>query len=371
MKISLLCHLLLPGDEYQPTAYPIQTAMNIFWGISNQGHSVQLINASESVEKIILKLKIFRPDLIYNLAEGLTRSRTRLAFFPELFEQLKIPYIGGNGSLLTTSLDKHLSKKIVAEAGIKTPKGNLYYLLDPNNKQQLGKWKVKFPAIVKPNYRGDSEGITQDSVVQNTKELKSVLNESLKQFPEGILVEQYIKGREIGVCYFEGFGTNNVLFPAELVINKKLNSPYNIIDYNLKNYATKNTTIQNLTIRLADDLPTSLIRKIQNNAKKIFDIFQVKDFCRIDFRVTSSGDVYFLELTPDLTMLDATHLFFVAKEKHKLTYGEVLDHIIRRATNRWGLRYYKNNKKLISKMIYKLSRKYYAVRYGKLKYLEE
>lgn len=370
MKISLLCHLLFPGDKYRPVAYPIQTAMNLFWGISNEGHLVQLINASDPIEKIIIKLKSFHPDMIYNLSEGLTSSPTRLAFFPELFKQLKIPYIGSDSYLLTTSLNKHLSKKIVAAAGIKTPKSNLFYL-DANKKQQLGKWRVKFPIIVKPNFRGDSEGITQDSVVQNIKDLKRVLNKRLKQFPEGVLVEQYIEGREIGVCYLEGFGENNVLFPAELVINKKLTNPYNIIDYHLKNYATKNTTIQNLSIRLADDLPSSLIRKIQNQSKKIFDIFQVKDFCRIDFRVTSSGDVYFLELTPDLTMLGGTHPFFVAKEKHKLTFGEVLDHIIKRAAKRWGLRYYRNNKNLLSKVIYKLNRKYYAVRYGKLKYLEE
>ncbi|GAG31930.1 unnamed protein product, partial [marine sediment metagenome] len=251
------------------------------------------------------------------------------------------------------SLDKFLSKKIVVEVGIKTPKGNLYYLDHRGKKhQQLGRWKVRFPAIIKNNFRGDSEGIDQDSVVHNSKDLERILNKRLKQLPEGVLVEEFIKGKDIGVCYMEGMGRGNALFPIESVISKELNNPYNIVDYNLKNYAIRSTTIQHLSIRLADDLPKKLIRKIEDISRKVFEIFQVKDFVRVDFRVTDSGEVYFIELNPLLTMLAGTHMFYAAKEKHGLTYGDVLDHIFRKAAKRWGLKYHKSNTGLFSKMRY-------------------
>lgn len=372
MKISLVLNLLFPGDKYQAIAYPIQTAMSIFWSISNKGHIVQIINVSDPIDKIILKLKIFRPDIIYNLAEGKTDSKTRLAMFPELFEQLKIPYIGGNGYLSAISLDKYLSKKIVEDLGIKTPKGNLYQF-DYARKDimQIGNWEIKFPVIIKPNYRGDSEGIDTESIVNDYADLKRIISKKVRQFPEGVIVEEIIPGRDIGTCFLKDLGENGVLPPAELVIRNKDNNLFNIIDFNLKNYAIKSTTIQQLLIRIPKDLPPFLLRNLATISKKIFTIFQINDFCRIDFRVSEDNTIYFLELNPYLTMLNNTHMFFVAKEKYGMSYSDVFDHIIKKAAARWGIKFYRNNKGLFSQLAYKLNRKYYALKYSRLNYSEK
>lgn len=371
MKISLVCHLLFPGDAFRAVAYPIQTAMYLYWGISNEGHQVQLINASDSLEKIILKLKTFKPDLIFNLAEGFTNSPTRQAFYPELFECLKVPYIGGSGHLLSMSLDKYYSKHVVSDLGVNVPKGTLYFFDSGNRKiVKVGKWKEKFPVIVKPNFRGDSEGISNKSVVHYKKELDLQLRKTIKKFPEGVLVEEYIEGKEIGVSYLSGYGNKDVLHPVELKISGKLYNPYNVVDYGLKNYATKSTKIHYLSIRLVDDLSKAQIKKLQDIAKRIFTTFQIKDFCRVDFRVTPQGKIYFLELNPLPSMLDDTHMFYASKKIHKLTYGEIIDHIIKNAAKRYGLPYYKSNIGLCSKVAFKITRKLHALRYNKIFYKE-
>lgn len=373
MKISLVCHLLFPGDAFRTVAYPIQTAMHLYWGISNEGHQVQLINASDSLEKVISNLKKFKPDLIFNLAEGFTNSPARQAFYPELFESLKIPYVGGSGRLLSISLDKYYSKHIVSSLGlgVNVPKGNLYfYDISIKKIVKIGKWRERFPVIVKPNFRGDSEGISNKSIVHNQKDLDLRLHETIRKFPEGVLVEQYIEGREIGVSYLSGYGNKDVLHPMELVIGGKLHNPYNVVDFGLKNYAAKTTKINNLSIKLVEDLSISQIRKFQRISKQIFSAFQIKDFCRVDFRFTPQGKIFFLELNPLPSMLDETHMFYAAKKTYKLTYGEVVDHIIGNTAKRYGLRYYKSNKGLFLKMEYKIMRKLYALRYNNIFYKE-
>jgi D-alanine-D-alanine ligase len=294
-----------------------------------------------------------------------------VALYPELFERLKIPYIGGSGLLVTIGFNKYLSKLLVANMGMKVPKSNLYFLDSETKKRlRIGNWATTFPAIVKPNTRNCSAGITKESVVHNKSKLEKVLEKRLKQFPEGVLVEEFIKGKEIGVCYLQGYGQENVLFPMELYTDKKLDNPYNIVDYAMKNYALKDTTIKHLSIRLVDDLSKRVIKNIQDSARKVFEVFQVKDFCRIDLRVTSSGKVYFLELNPDITMSNGTHMFFAANKLYSLSYGEVLDTIIRNAAKRWGLHYYKSDANFFSRIVYKCVGKYYFLRYGRLYYKE-
>jgi D-alanine-D-alanine ligase-like ATP-grasp enzyme len=45
-----------------------------------------------------------------------------VAFYPGLYEQMGIPFTGGNASLLDLNLDKHLVKSILASHGINIPK---------------------------------------------------------------------------------------------------------------------------------------------------------------------------------------------------------------------------------------------------------
>ena len=64
------------------------------------------------------------PISIFNTAEG-RRGRTREAFYPALFEELGFPYTGSDAYVLTVTLDKWLTKLVLASAGIDTPRGRL------------------------------------------------------------------------------------------------------------------------------------------------------------------------------------------------------------------------------------------------------
>ena len=123
------------------------------------------------------RLEAFGPDLIFNTAEG-RRGRFREAFFPALFDELGMPYTGSDAYALALTLDKQLTKLVLAQHGVPTPRWQ--YLEDP---AQLQVNALRYPVIVKPNFEGSSKGITQDSVVEDPVRLHEVVREALLAVP--------------------------------------------------------------------------------------------------------------------------------------------------------------------------------------------
>ena len=65
------------------------------------------------------RIESYGPDLIFNTAEG-RRGRAREAFYPALFEELGFPYTGSDAYVLTVTLDKWLTKLVLAQARAST-----------------------------------------------------------------------------------------------------------------------------------------------------------------------------------------------------------------------------------------------------------
>src|SRR5205807_9020577 len=62
------------------------------------------------------------PELIFNTAEG-RRGRFREAFYPALFDELGFPYTGSDAWVLAVTLDKSLTKLMLSEHGVISPRG--------------------------------------------------------------------------------------------------------------------------------------------------------------------------------------------------------------------------------------------------------
>ena len=76
---------------------------------------------------------------------------------------------------------------------------------------------VVFPAIVKPNFEGSSKGIGHDSLVRSRAQLEAKVATMLARYPEGVLVERFVTGRDLTVPWFAGVSpeTGGVLPVAE------------------------------------------------------------------------------------------------------------------------------------------------------------
>src|SRR5207247_7477045 len=105
---------------------------------------------------------------------------------------------------------------VLRDQGIDTPKARLVTARDLQLLE--GSLGVPVPAIVKPNYEGSSKGIGDESVVRDWKSMRALVEKLVKQYPVGVLIEEFIPGVDVTVPFIEGLGEDGVMAPVEVVI---------------------------------------------------------------------------------------------------------------------------------------------------------
>ncbi len=290
-------------------------------------HKVTLVEVSGRPNDVVEKILNSEPDLIFNVAEG-TVGSSREAFYPGLYEQLNIPFTGGNASLLHLNLDKQLAKTLVSAHGLAVPKGFLVTKANQPIPDDL-----RYPLMIKPNSEGSSKGITQDSIVENKEQCEKRIKLSLAEFPEGLVVEEYIPGKEISIPYLEAF-PGKFLPSVEHTFNlKKLKAKYNIYDYEMKQATARAKMV-------GVECPATMTEKeskaVFQLAKKIFSFMNCPDVGRIDIRLHTDGTPYFIELNPLPSLHPVGSLMTAAKAKG-LEYKDVIRLIIKSASKRYNI----------------------------------
>ncbi len=289
MRIAFTHNVQLTNREEEAEFDRPETIQQIAEGIAKLGHDVELVEVSGPASRLVSRLEAGNPDLVFNTAEG-SNGRYREAFYPGLFEQLGIPYTGSDAYVCALTLDKQLTKMMVAAHGIPTPR---WVFMDPTTPWSTP--DLTYPVIVKPNFEGSSKGITVDSIVEHPEDLKAKIQDVLAKYPSGVLVEEFIVGRDVVVPFLEKASplTGGVLTAVsysfdEAIIGKR---KYTIYDYELKCVSSDAVTVQ-----VPAPLPKDVLEKCTQLSKRVFQILGVRDLGRIDYRVTDDGRVYFLEV---------------------------------------------------------------------------
>jgi D-alanine-D-alanine ligase-like ATP-grasp enzyme len=244
MKIAFTYNLRLTDvreTEKEAEYDSAETVSAIAAALEAAGHEVEKIEVSGPASNLLERLEQIDPDIIFNTAEG-QGGRMREAFYPALFDELGIPYTGSDAYTDAVTLDKWLTKLIVSRANIDTARGVLVTVRNFDQVVERGAG-LAFPVIVKPNHEGSSKGIYNgalgSSVVKEPKDLPGALKSALRQYPDGVLVEEYIAGLDIAVGFIDGVGHDDgLLTPVEVTFDPSPGSGergFNIYDYRLKN----------------------------------------------------------------------------------------------------------------------------------------
>ncbi|HYZ90469.1 MAG TPA: D-alanine--D-alanine ligase, partial [Myxococcales bacterium] len=214
MRIALTHNLRLNDSEEEAEFDSRETIEALSGAMERLGHRVEQIEVSGPASRTAARLEAFAPDLIFNTAEG-RRGRFREAFYPALFDELGFPYTGSDAWVLAVTLDKALTKLMLSEHGVISPRGQF---IDDMSQLKLDGWR--WPVMVKPNFEGSSKGITQESVIEDRTRLRLAVEKQLAKFPAGVLVEEFIPGKDLTVAFLERAAPerNGVLTPVEYVI---------------------------------------------------------------------------------------------------------------------------------------------------------
>jgi len=301
MRIALTHNLKITDAIEEAEFDTPETIESLVRVLERAGHHVERIDVTGPASRLVAKLEAFAPDLIFNTAEG-RRGRMRRGFYPALLEELGMPATGSDAYALCVTLDKALTKKLLAGYGIPSPRGRL---LTRESLRAGGLDELPYPVIAKPNFEGSSKGITQQSIADDDGELGRLLDELLVAYPEGVLVERYIPGVDVRVSKVDGLPR---LMPVELSIDPNYVRRFDILDY-----ALKHGDAMRVSRVVPPRLSTRVLERVDGLAARAYEALGLRDASSIDFRIGPDGDVYFLSVNalpnfePDAALFAATH----------------------------------------------------------------
>jgi len=198
-----------------------------------------------------------------------------------LLELMKIPYTGSGVLASAIAINKVMSKKILIYENIPTPE---YIELNSASGEDLKEMvsviekKFDYPIIVKPNSEGSTIGV---NIVQKKDQLKHAVKEAIK-YDNKILVEEYIKGRELTVSII---GREPVALP---IIEIKPKSGF----YDYKSKYTKNMT----QYIVPAELDKKVANRVSEMALKCHRVLECSGISRVDFILDDTGNAYVFEL---------------------------------------------------------------------------
>ncbi len=235
-----------------------------------------------------------------------------------LLEAAGLIYTGAGVLGSAIAMDKDRSKALMREAGVSTAEHVLFERVRMDRDEAAGALigeEIGYPLVVKPNSQGSSVGF---SFVDNPNGLNRAVARGF-EFDEELIIERYVKGRELTVAVLG----DRPLTPVEIIPEGGF--------YNYKCKYTKGCSEYVVPARIEPETA----RKLKEDAITAFRALRCRDYARVDFRVDQDGMPYCLELNtlPGMTELS---LVPMAAADAGLSFDELIEKICFLALSRSG-----------------------------------
>src|SRR5436190_9511521 len=333
LKVTVLYDVW--GEEETPPADAAETGRRrkvkedreeIFDALGKLGHEA-FYHVLDGRPQSLYGLGKCGADLIFNLTESYAGDDTKEMNVAAYMDLLGIPYTGAGPHAHFLAQDKATAKKMFAFHSIRTPyfatayRGNIDHAHD-----------VNFPLIVKPQSEDGSIGIDAAAVVTGVKELMERVEYVQNEFDSPALIEEYIEGREIYAAILGGYERTEVLPLVELDLSKLPEGTPKVASRDVK-FETGSRAYKLTKSRIAEDLDEATVQKLTDTAISAYRAVKLRDYGRIDMRVTPSGDVYVIEANPN-PWLSSKHEFAMAAKKSGRNYTQLIGEIVELALDR-------------------------------------
>ena len=301
-----------PDMEYQ-VAHALQS----------RGHEVLLIGVSKDPREVLDRCAEWKPELVMNCAESF-RGESRLDhLFPALLEAGGYRYTGSPPLGLQVSRDKAMSKKILAYHGIRVPG----FATWKTNEEVTEAPGLKFPLIVKPLSADASEGIAQASVVEDLEALKERVSFVHTRFEQPAIAEEFITGRELYVSLIGNDATLELLPITELVFDKEKNPPEERFATQSAKWDEMYRQRKGIRNVFARPISAQAREEIEKICRTAFHVLWLRDYARIDLRLTDEDEVWVLEANAN-PFISHGHEIANAAEKAGMPYPDFIQRIV-------------------------------------------
>ncbi len=288
------------------------------------------------VGAIVAALKSAEPAIVFNLAESFDGKSALESSVAGLLNLIDLRYTGSSSAALLMAGDKSLTKKVLSFHKILTPEFATVYrgALD-----HVG--DLRFPLIVKPPQEDASVGVTTKSVVNDVRELFGTMDALQREFQSPVLVEEYVEGREFYVGVL-GNVTPEALPVIELDFSAFPADRPKIASWEAKwgeggtgDAGESGAEFTGTRSVFPTDVSEELAERMQAVAIEAFNALRLRDYGRVDLRVTDKEEIYVIEVNPNC-YLEKTAEFSRAAEKSGLSHDAVIARILELALARYS-----------------------------------
>jgi D-alanine-D-alanine ligase len=318
MKITVLTYLDSEDEnskDYDPVVPQVARTLR------KLGHRVSVLGVHGDVKRLIAGLSRRKPDLVFNLMEMFGDNVFGDIPVTGLLDLLGLDYTGSGPGELYLSQDKGLTKKLLAFEDILYPR---FAVFARDTAFETGGGNLKMPLFVKPLRSDASLGIGGKSLVHDAVALMERVSAIRKELDDAALAEEFIDGREFYVGVI-GNSQPKALPPVEIDFTGFPEGVPKVMDSKAK-WDERSKEYKGTRSVLAQ-LPDELRARLQKVAVDAFRALRVRDYGRVDLRLTDTGDIYVLEVNASC-YLDKDSEFAMAAGAGGLDYKRLIERIV-------------------------------------------
>jgi D-alanine-D-alanine ligase len=294
MTRVLITHAPAPG-AHEGEASPgydmsiLSTVRDVEGALHERGYKTRRASVTRDLGALQAVIRRYRPAVIFNLCERINNDPRLEKNAIAVYEIFGKRYTGNTELAAGLCLRKSLAKQLLRSVRIATPD----FLV-----AELGDDDVRFdlPAIVKPLHEDGSAGITMRSVVKSQRALRNRVRYVHQRWKQPALVERFVSGREIQVALL-GNRDPHILAVAQLSYRGLPRKLPQICSYSAK-WDPKSAYFAHTNPVIPAPIPEALRTRIEKIALAVHELFDLRGYARIDFRVRGNKP-YVIDINPN------------------------------------------------------------------------
>jgi D-alanine-D-alanine ligase len=323
LKISVLFN----EDRSEKTPWHDEVVDQIAAALTAGGHEVRLLGIYDDLRELVTQLAERKPDLVFNVCETFGDSDEHEMHVTAVLDMLGQRFTGTGPVGMALQNDKALTKKLLYFHDVECPD----FAVFAKDELEIG-GKMRFPMFVKPLRHDASVGIGESSLVNDYPSLMERIGYIHKELNDSALVEEYIEGREFYVAVL-GNNPREVLPLIELDFSELPPGTARIYSREAK-FDEDSAEFSGTNAIVAIDLPEETRSSIMMAGLEAVNALQVRDYARVDIRLSADGRPYVVEVNANPYM-EQTAAVALAALQAGMGYNTLVNRIVQIAWQRW------------------------------------
>lgn len=295
-----------------------------------RGHQVLLAGIRHELTEILPLLAEWKPELVFNAVESYRGVAELDYVVPAALEAEGYHYTGAPPLALLVTRNKAMSKKVLAYHGIQVP-GFVTYRPGESVRTLPD---LQFPLIVKPLQADASAGIARASVVQDKESLAERVDFVHQRFNQPAIAEEFIEGRELYASVLGNEDRLEILPLTEMVFDPEKTKPEERIATQYAKWDELYRERRGIRNQFARRISKAARATIEETAQAAYRALWLRDYARLDLRLTSRGEIWFIEANAN-PFISYGHDVASAAVKAGMDYYAFIQRIVDEAVERY------------------------------------